>query len=683
VVIVFLGGLGAGSWLAGRVAGHLRNPLVTLAYLELLLGALTSGIRALLSTDLAESVFAAERVAQAFGTPLWLIYGAVALLLLTPPCLVMGATIPLAAEGCQRRLAERDASRLAWLIAANTFGAVAGTVAASWHLLPEHGQSASLLAAIALNLMAGLLVLSMRARVAVDAPVIDAAPAAARPAGATPGRLAWLALALGFCALAYEMLLLRMVALRHEPLPYTFAAVLTGFLVYWSLGAALSAWRRGLSFAAAAGACGLLVAACQPLLMIDTPSPATTVAALAWFLASRCLYFVPCLLFGYLFGRVVIAAAESWGRDVGRVYAFNTAGSCAGVVAMTLVGYEIPFFLAATALSLLMLAVRDLERTRATGPSRRWMLPSTVAVAVALLPFVVDFTDALGLPMFSSRNGVILVDGSGNLIWDGLWHSRLSRDGDHVGTANWYLAVAPVVAHAGPTTDALVIGVGAGVTAATIAKTGAAVDAYDINRGLLRLFRRYPEGTLGVADNPAISIRWQDARSGLALSDKRFDVVQTQPLYLKQAGSSLLNSEQFFRLVSRRLKPGGVFCLYSNGTPAQALVVRQTAARVFPHRVSFSNGYLLLLSNDPIDLGEASLRERYRGSGPFWDEVRAHERTRDASAFLQLFDPPDFPWGRGDLVTTDDHPIVEYPNVVEARARALGYRNLPAPGIVR
>ena len=100
------------------------------------------------------------------------------------------------------------------------------------------------------------------------------------------------------------------------------------------------------------------------------------------------------------------------------------------------------------------------------------------------------------------------------------------------------------------------IGVGAGVTAATIAKSGARVDAYDVNPGLLQLYRRYPEGTLRVAENPAISIRWQDARSGLALSDKTFDVIQTQPLYLKQAGSGLLNSEQFYRLISTAAQAG-------------------------------------------------------------------------------------------------------------------------------
>jgi len=688
VVVVFLGGLGAGSWLAGRSALWLKNPLLALAVLELMLGAVNFGVRALLTTDISDSVFAAQRVGTTFGVPLWMIYGAGASIVLLLPSALMGATMPFAAEACQRRLGETDSRRLGWLLFANTFGAVAGTMVGSGYLMPEYGRSAALLLAVALNIGAGALALCLSPRGQAVAAVTGPGGVADQPRrSAAPSRIEWLSLALGFCALAYQMLLFRLVGWRHEPLPFTFAAVLAGFLLYWSIGAALSSGRYGPSVSTAMRVCALTIAACLPVFVFDRLSPVTGLSSLLWFVVSRGLYFVPCVLFGYLFGRVAAVAAHSWGQDVGRVYAFNTFGSCVGVVTMTLVGYEVPFFMVVAALALLMFALGGTGEGR-RGTTRRgswrYLVPASGALAAMLLSTFVDLSGVLpGLWLSHSRDGVIVVDRDGDLIWDGLWHSRLSQGNAHVGSANWYLATVPVVAHRGPVGDALVIGLGAGVTAATIAKSGARVDVYDVNPGLLQLYRRYPEGTLRVAENPAISIRWQDARSGLALSDKKFDVIQTQPLYLKQAGSGLLNSEQFYRLISRRLKPGGIFCLYSNGTPAQALVVRQTAAKVFAYHRSFSHGYLLLLSNEPLDLSEDSLRERFRSAGPFWDEVRAFERTKDAGAFLQLFDPADFPWGRGDLITTDDHPIVEYPAFVDARVRALGYRDLPAPGIVR
>ena len=81
---------------------------------------------------------------------------------------------------------------------------------------------------------------------------------------------------------------------------------------------------------------------------------------------SRGLYFAPCVLFGYLLaGWRPLQAAHSWGQDVGRVYAFNTFGSCVGVVTMTLVGYEVPFFMVVAALALLMFALGG------TGEGRR------------------------------------------------------------------------------------------------------------------------------------------------------------------------------------------------------------------------------------------------------------------------------------------------------------------------
>ena len=137
VVVVFLGGLGAGSWLAGRSALWLKNPLLALAVLELTLGAVNFGVRALLTTDISDSVFAAQRVGTTFGVPLWMIYGAGASIVLLLPSALMGATMPFAAEACQRRLGETDSRRLGWLLFANTFGAVAGTMVGSGYLMPE------------------------------------------------------------------------------------------------------------------------------------------------------------------------------------------------------------------------------------------------------------------------------------------------------------------------------------------------------------------------------------------------------------------------------------------------------------------------------------------------------------------------------------------------------------------
>ena len=53
VVLVFMVGLGAGSWWSGRRAARLKNPLTSFARIELLLGVVNLGICALLAANLS------------------------------------------------------------------------------------------------------------------------------------------------------------------------------------------------------------------------------------------------------------------------------------------------------------------------------------------------------------------------------------------------------------------------------------------------------------------------------------------------------------------------------------------------------------------------------------------------------------------------------------------------------
>jgi spermidine synthase len=693
VVLVFMAGLGAGSIWMGRRAARVLDPLRSLMGVEFALFAVNAVICVLLASDLSASVFAVQSVALALSVPLWLVYAAGAVLILVVPCLLMGATMPLAAEVCQRRLGLHNPRVLGLLFFINTLGSVAGTVVASGWMIASLGQSRSLILAAGLNVLASV-VLFFIARSIPQLLMPAQEPATARRPMAwrdflrpTPEDV--MALGLGFCSLAYEMYLLRLVAWRHQPLPFIFAAVLAGFLLFWSVGAYISSLRFEVSLSAALRAGALLCAGSIPMFVFDHDAEINGIAGIARFVLGHCPYFLPCVCFGFLFSRVAARAARSWGADVGRVYGWNTLGSCLGVVLTTFVGYEMPFFMMVLVIGLLMYTLQEFvdQRERTVPRHSRmpgWVLPAGGVLLAVGASFGMDLSGIMpGLRVYSGRDGVIGIDQEGNMIWDGLWHSKLSVNDDHVGTNNWYLAVCPVLSHgSGEIRDACVIGVATGITASTLARSDTVrrVDGYDITRTLQEIYERYPDGTLRVAENPKVRIIWQDARTGLALNpDRTYDLIQTQPLYLKQSGSSLLNSVEFYDLVSRRLKPGGVFCLYSNGTPEQAFVIRQTAAQVFPHRASFYAGYLLILSNDPIDLSTEALARRFERRDPLWDEIRACPTTRDPAAVRQMVDDPPLDWGDGRLVVTDDRPVVEYPAFVSRRMEELGYRIVAVP----
>jgi spermidine synthase len=661
-VLVFMVGLGLGSLHVGLRGRNVRNPALLLALAELGLCAVNLLIAWLLSLDLVDSVYAFQRLAVAAGIPLRLLYSVTAVAVLLVPCYLMGLTMPLAADACQRQLGARRSSLVDVLFGVNTLGAVTGSLVTGLWLLPWFGQQTALFLAAAANGTAAAIVALALARLPAADPMRteDVAPAPRQPLRLEE----WMGFALGFLSLGYEMLLYRQVPLAHEPLPYTFAVVLTGFLLFWSLGVLLAARMRERI----------------PLLLLVA---AGTVAAMPFFhrldrftlgwglVPAVAVYSLPCIPFGLLFGQVIARHARSWGRDVGRYYAMNTFGSFAGILAMTLLGFEIHYDAAAwlLALGFALMGAWFLGRDpRAAGRPR----PAAAAAAVLSLAWVA-LAAAAGFDRphrssdrvtYSGRDGVVeIVDGS-RVILDGLWHSHLSDGTNHLYTNNWRLAAIPVLCHTrDDVREACVIGLGTGLSVATLAEVESIrrIDAYEINHTLARVYRDYPDGTLRTAENPKVNILWQDGRSGIALADRRYDVIVQQPLWLKQAGSSILLSRSYLELLRSRLEPDGVLCLYSNslGVHEQALLVRKTAAAVFPYRESFDGGYLLVLSMQPFSWSPETLLRKLALPGPFYAACRAIH----PDALARIKDTPQLEWEACPFLVTDDHPLVEYPDV--------------------
>jgi hypothetical protein len=411
--------------------------------------------------------------------------------------------------------------------------------------------------------------------------------------------------------------------------------------------------------------------------------------------------FLPCLLFGFLFTRVTAQAAQEWGRDVGRVYGWNTVGSCSGILAAIFIGYELHLYLAIGLICLLCLTVGAFYFDRQLDRRLPLLSMAGGAALVMLLvtPRVTD-TGSWGLTrmidpegetrFFFGRSGVVGVGTDGSVYWDGLWHSHLVFEpDDHIDTNNWWMAIAPVLAHStGEIKHIGLVGLGTGITAGTLARLGSVerIDAYEINHTLESIFAEYPEETMGVTSNPRIQLLWQDARSGLALNEQKYDIITTAPLYLRQAGAGILNSRESYTLIQSRLKPDGIACVFSWGTDAQAYSVRQTAAQVFEYHKSIWGGYLLLLSDSPIELNAEVLLARMirHSEDPLWAEIIAFAGPLGAEGLASVVDDPQFDWGDGSLITTDDQPIVEYPGYLEQQVDALGTDRaalkLPPPG---
>lgn len=638
VVLVFLLGLGLGSYAAARLATRVRSALVAYALVELALVAMNLLVAWTLSQDLGASVLAAQQAALAVGLPLRAVYALLALALLLPPCFLMGATTPLAAESLQRLGGSAAPQRwVAFLFLANTLGACLGALVAGLALLPWLGQIRSLAVASSGNLLAGLLTLGLR----LSAPAREAV-APATGSFLSYRELVTLGCLSGALSLVYEMLLLRTLAMAWQPLPYTFAIGLSGYLLLWALGSGVAAWVPLARLAR------WMVLGAATLLLLPV--------ALLWDrsghlpLVLKLLYFLPAFFCGVAYGSLASAAARSWGSDIGVFLTFNTLGSCLGVAGGQLLGYRLPPLSLALVLAAGLVALAAYLMVR--HGAYAWLSPSLLGIAVLGMGVALACLLARGPNRaYYGPDGVVeLFDR--DVVIDGLWHSRLPQEGER--DNNFMLAVAPALFHSDetPIRDCLVVGNGIGLTARALAGLGGVqrIDAYEVNKELGRLMR-----DCGLANPAPVTLYWQDGRSGLALRPQKYDLITSAPLHLKQSGSSLLLSEEYFRLLASRLKPGGVVAVYSrHEVPRQSQLIRETFAKVFPHTESVGGGYLLLGSFEPLSLTPEEYARRLRRPGELYRTLRPDEQ--------QWYpDRPRLEWSGLNATVTDDWPLLEYP----------------------
>jgi spermidine synthase len=169
----------------------------------------------------------------------------------------MGVTLP-AAERLFSRL-RQDGWSVGGLYAANTLGAVAGTLLTTFVVAPALGFTATLYSLAAVNLLCGVGTLAGPARQEAGRPPVNLALADVP----LPASLIPVLFFTGLLGIGYEVLVMRVLSQVLENTIYSFAGVLSVYL----FGTAAGAGRIAGSRAAVSGrrsVLGLAAARCQP-----------------------------------------------------------------------------------------------------------------------------------------------------------------------------------------------------------------------------------------------------------------------------------------------------------------------------------------------------------------------------------------------------------------------------------
>jgi predicted membrane-bound spermidine synthase len=206
---------------------------------------------------------------------------------------------------------------------------------------------------------------------------------------------------------------------------------------------------------------------------------------------------------------------------------------------------------------------------------------------------------------------------------NGLGQSRLPYGGIHTA-----LGLLPVLIHPAPS-DVLVIGLGSGNTVFGAAARREveqliAVEIIGAQRETLEdLFARHPNAGLeAVLRDPRIAHHTGDGRAFLLQSPRLYDVIEADALRPTSAYAGNLYSQEYFALVSRRLKPDGLAVTWA---PTER--IRRTFLSVFPHVLAL--GDILVGSNTVIPFDHDALTARAA-------EVSAHFTTAGIDDYLTI-----------------------------------------------
>lgn len=709
----FMGGMCLGSLAFARIIPASFHPLRVYAAMELGIGLIA--ILVLYFLPAAADLYASIG-GQGFTGILFRALLCTAFLL--APTVLMGATLP-----CAARWVEGTPQGVSWLgilYTGNLSGAVFGCLLAGFYLLRIYDLATATFVAAAINALCATLAVLLAAFAPHQAP---AAPTAADRA---PLRLesiaAYLTIAIsGLTALGAQVVWTRLLSLLLGASVYTFSIILAMFLLGLGLGSSAGSLlaRSGRNSLVMLGWCQffLVAAIAWAAFSIDAWLPYWPVdprlSTNPWLTfqldLARCLWAVlpAACLWGASFPLALAAAApqhKDSGRMVGAVYAANTVGAIIGAVTFSII--VIPavgtlwaqrILIAAAAVAAVLIL---LTRLRAGIPAAGRRVPLTMVLGAIVAVPVVAAVLAYGAPpvpgeLYAFGRTIMNPDYAPKMLYTGEGMNAsvaVSEDQNRIryfhvsgkteaGTHPIDMRLQRMLGHLSALLVAeprsvLVVGFGAGVTA------GSFVTYPDIRRIVIceieplipqMISGFFSEENYNVVKDPRVEIVYDDARSFILSSQEKFDIITSDPIHPWVKGAATLYTREYFELVKRHLKPGGVVTqwvpLYESTIEAVQSEMA-TFFAVFPDGIVWINdreggGDVVLFGQvDPMPINVDEVVERFNRI----DNARAAKSLRDIG-FVSAIDlmssyagrGPDLAaWLKGAAINTDRDLRLQY-----------------------
>ncbi len=582
-----------GSYLFGRLIDRGGSSLKMYALMELAIAVITPltpwTFRAL------QPVYSGMAGTVGLDSP-WLpiLRGLLCFMVLLPPTMLMGGTLPVLAKAYLRNQPGRITASL---YSINTWGAVFGCFLAGFVLLGIFGETRSLLLASLGNLIAAIWAWSVARR--PDA-TLSTHPAATPSVPAAPMSLTMYIVFIasfinGFAALSLEVLWGRTLGLLTDASVYAYTGIIGMFLVGIALGSRLAGsfadrvrlpmlwlgvlvWSMGIVLVVALH---VFIAAVPheylggesggssfPNIWLPFRVMLMAAAAVAplTVLSGACFPFLV---------RLAVTSDGREGRQLGSVYSINTIG---GIIGAVVAGYALLPLLADQGAFCVIALVYVASGALCLAAARRYATAAVIgivlaAMAVVLLPFGGSFSlrlvsaygkvyrhfeSASGTVTAFTRESIPPPTPNKCLLVNGTAMTTVCTD-------TKVMAHLPLLLHPHPQ-SALVVCFGMGTTFRSAAAHDLPVTVVELQPSIPELFEFFHPDAPAILSNPKNQIKIGDGRNFLLLSNARYSVITIDPAPpMYSAGMVNLYTQEFFTLCRDHLDDNGIMSLWIPG----------------------------------------------------------------------------------------------------------------------
>ena len=707
----FFGGLAIGGAVGGRLADRVARPLRMYGTLELVVVAVVL-VTPFTFRLVGEGYRGVYEPLSTSPVALALVRFAFSILALAPATLLMGATLPTLTRYLSRG-PRGLAGAFQKLYAANTIGAIGGTVLAGFVLIELLGLSGALLVGAGCSATAGLIALLLDARwglrgemqateaATVREPARAATPTQLRQPPARRRLALGLAFVSGLTSLGYQVTWNRMLGAGTGSSTYVFTIILALFLVGIAVGAVVLGLIRpkrshapvliGLAQIATAvlvvGGAAVLASPVQPF-NGSAPNFLESLRSFAW--AAAVVVLPPTVAMGLTFPATSSLLGDEAGAEgsaSGSLLAVNTAGSIAAT-------FILPFFiipligspatLAGLALTNAVVGGVLLARSSRAGAAVRWVggaagAATAVLVVVALVagtvfrnPTTTLIEQKHGQVFQATEDEIASVVAGERDGFKQLWVAGTSMTIITVDTK--FMPLLPLMLRPNASRG-LAIAFGMGTAFRTSLRAGVKTDVVELVPSVPQMFHWYYPDAAAVLADPNGKVIIADGRNHVELTSQTYDfVIVDPPPPIESSGVSVISSLEFYRASKARLNPGGVMVQWVpyGQTIDEFLAHVRTFMSVFPNvRVvagAGGYGFYMIGSDGPVDFTAAGITAVLNRPGVLADVDDAPDSGhRTAQAWVDTL--LGLTWASGDQLRravgsgpliTDDRPLPEY-----------------------